>query len=103
MWYAVGMESESELGTSWISSFGIRQSDSLSIKYVASIYWTIATVMSVGYGDVSATNNLERMFSIFSQIVGAAIFGTILVTASAFALKFACLLWLTAPLASASL
>ena len=32
---------------------------SVSERYIASVYWTIATMMSVGYGDISAGNPSE--------------------------------------------
>ena len=40
-------------------------------QYFASVYWTIATMMAVGYGDVSPGNTTERMYGIFTQVVGA--------------------------------
>lgn len=37
-------------------------------QYLASLYWTIATLMSVGYGDISADNNRERMFALVTMV-----------------------------------
>lgn len=37
-------------------------------QYLASLYWTIATLMSVGYGDISANNNRERMFALVTMV-----------------------------------
>mgnify|MGYP002053148656 CR=1 FL=1 len=35
--------------------------------YITSMYWTIATMTAVGYGDISATNDVERFFSILTR------------------------------------
>eukprot|EP00752_Nemacystus_decipiens_P018412 g16511.t1 len=52
--------------------------DSLGSKYLAGLYWTIATLMSVGYGDISADNNRERMFALVTMVIGSTAFGFII-------------------------
>ena len=42
--------------------------------YVASIYYTVTTITTVGYGDLSAQNTLERIFSVFTMITGVIAF-----------------------------
>ena len=49
-------------------------------KYFASFYWTIATMMAVGYGDISASKPEEMIFAIFTQMAGAIAFGFIIAT-----------------------
>ncbi|CAN0174432.1 unnamed protein product [Hapterophycus canaliculatus] len=39
-----------------------------AVQYLASLYWTIATLMSVGYGDIPANNNRERMFALVTMV-----------------------------------
>ena len=53
--------------------------DSLESRYLAAVYWTIATMMAVGYGDVNPTTVPERVVAIAAQIVGATAFGFIIV------------------------
>ena len=52
-------------------------SDYLNIKeygefdyYTLSFYWTITTITTVGYGDISATNTAERWFCSLVMIIG---------------------------------
>ena len=52
----------------------------LGSRYLASMYWTIATMMAVGYGDIYATTPAERMYAIFTQLLGALSFGMIIAT-----------------------
>ena len=51
-------------------------------RYLASLYWTIATMMAVGYGDVYAQTNAEKIYSVLAQTVGAVMFGLIIGTVS---------------------
>ncbi|GMH86577.1 hypothetical protein TrST_g13891 [Triparma strigata] len=55
-------------------------SHTLTSQYIASFYWTIATMMAVGYGDISAETNSERFYAIITQVVGAVAFGFIIAT-----------------------
>ena len=61
----------------WLVSMKI-QNESNFTKYIYSLYWTIVTIMTVGYGDISAQNEYEALFSIFSIIFGSGLYGFIL-------------------------
>ncbi|XP_047308112.1 potassium channel AKT1-like [Impatiens glandulifera] len=41
---------------------------SLSVRYVTSIYWSITTLTTVGYGDLHAENTKEMIFIIFYML-----------------------------------
>ena len=47
--------------------------DDLSLYYV-SFYWCITTITTVGYGDISGTNNYERVFCSLIMVVGVIMF-----------------------------
>ncbi|KAA0160673.1 hypothetical protein FNF28_05372 [Cafeteria roenbergensis] len=49
----------------------------LGARYLLSLYWVVATLMAVGFGDIHAITTVERAYSIFTQIVGAIFFGII--------------------------
>ena len=55
-------------------------SHTLTSQYIAAFYWTIATMMAVGYGDISANTDSERAYAIATQVIGAIAFGFIIAT-----------------------
>ena len=48
--------------------------------YLYSVYFTFTTLTTVGYGDVTPTNNDERLYALLCQLIGAFVFGYILST-----------------------
>merc|ERR1719456_1969180 len=63
----------------WVRYFGVDYF-SLTSKYIASFHLVTASMMAVGYGDIFPLNSGERLYSIFTQLVGATAFGFILST-----------------------
>ncbi|KAJ1547745.1 Kinesin-like protein kif27 [Nowakowskiella sp. JEL0078] len=49
----------------------------LGFLYIRSLYWTVATMTTTGYGDVHAVNDIERMFSILAMLFGIFFYGYI--------------------------
>ena len=42
--------------------------------YAVAMYWAVTTITTVGYGDISGTNNFERVFCSVMMIVGVILF-----------------------------
>lgn len=45
-------------------------------RYLTSLYFIITTFSTVGYGDISASNSIEKILCIFAMLVGVAAFST---------------------------
>ena len=43
-------------------------------KYLTSIYFTVTTITTVGYGDVSISTKLEKIFCIVTMLTGVIAF-----------------------------
>ena len=52
--------------------------ESLSDYYWIGFYWGMMTLTTVGYGDITATNNLERIFFTLVMLVSAFVFSYLL-------------------------
>jgi len=50
---------------------------SVGERYVASIYWALTTMSTIGYGDIVAVTNSERMVSILVMLAGSVVFGIV--------------------------
>ena len=51
-------------------------------QYLISIYWALTTLTTVGYGDITPTNDVERLYSLLTLLTGALVFGYLLSTVS---------------------
>ncbi len=46
--------------------------------YIRSLYWSVVTLTTVGYGDIVPTNNLETLYSMMVMIVGVGVYGYVI-------------------------
>lgn len=76
LWYLQATFVDSDNGTDWIHQdptfihksraevlFYLYFINSLKKRYISSLYFVIATTVTVGYGDIHAGNTLERYIS----------------------------------------
>lgn len=70
LWYLIGMHSNSN--NTWIQPF---ENFSWQLKYINSLYWSLITMVTVGYGDIVPRNEIEKTFCIFTTLVGFTLFG----------------------------
>lgn len=53
----------------WVFNYGI-QDLTLEEKYLASLYWTVTTLCTVGYGDIKPASDIERGIVVFVELAG---------------------------------
>eukprot|EP00961_Rhodomonas_salina_P160433 2159758-Rhodomonas_salina.1 len=51
-----------------------RSNDTSASKYLLSLYFTIMTLATVGYGDIAPTNDYERLYAVVLAMLGAMVF-----------------------------
>ena len=56
--------------------YGVLDADTMS-QYVAALYWSLMTVTTIGYGDVSPQTDGERVFALCFMMLGAVLYAYI--------------------------
>lgn len=49
-------------------------SSSAFARYVACLYWSVTTMITVGYGDINAFTNVERVYAISVMLLSCGVF-----------------------------
>jgi voltage-gated potassium channel len=62
---------------SWVVAAGIEEEDPFT-QYVRSLYWTITTMTTVGYGDISPGRPVEYLLAILIMLMGASLYAFII-------------------------
>jgi hypothetical protein len=68
MWYFVAKVEGFDPDT-WVVRRGLMNEPNEK-KYIAALYWTYATMATVGYGDIYSETWLEKMVAIIVMIFG---------------------------------
>lgn len=56
----------------------MNENDTLNSTYVLSLYWSVTTMLTVGYGDIVPYNNLEKIFTMFTMLLGCCLFAYVM-------------------------
>jgi len=73
LWFFVADTFGEYFGDSWIYHGGISDM-SVMARYTVSLFWAITTMLTVGYGDITPMNTLERAINIILMLVGCGVF-----------------------------
>jgi hypothetical protein len=69
LWLMIASFNNETFEGTWVEEFSGKGYSNIEL-YWTSFYWTITTITTVGYGDISGGNNLERAFCSFVMLVG---------------------------------
>jgi hypothetical protein len=53
------------------------QNATMSVQYVTALYWSLTTMTTVGYGDISAYTTMEKIYAVVAMLIGGFAFGLI--------------------------
>jgi hypothetical protein len=74
IWHSIGSSNFYENNKNWLFVQGLENSIWYE-KYFASLYWAIITLATVGYGDITPQNMIERIFCSIVCMIGTMMFG----------------------------
>ena len=71
LWIVIATLYDETLKETWMSTYEVTMDElDKGEVYLRSTYWTISTITTVGYGDISGTNPLEEGFCAIIMICG---------------------------------
>lgn len=82
-WYYVAVLSfEAGAEITWVMAYddGSAVDGPVSRQYIFSVYWALTTLTTIGYGDITPTNMLERYYCLLAMLIGAMMFGYMMST-----------------------
>lgn len=62
----------------WILVSGNPDSLAPMDRYISSFYWTITTIATIGYGDITPKGSQQMLFVILIELLGAAMYGLVI-------------------------
>ena len=62
----------------WLALRGITAGSGLWVSYLDSLYWTVETLSTVGYGDVTPEGTAEKLYAIGTMVAGIAVIGYVI-------------------------
>lgn len=67
-WYLIAKFDDFDEDT-WVVRMNMQDDDNFTL-YITSIYWTVQTITTVGFGDIPAVTVMEKIIAIGWMIVG---------------------------------
>lgn len=75
------------LSLGWFLIEGFSNSPDLLTSYNKSIYWTITTLTTIGYGDITPQSNWGRVYTMLVMLMGVAVYGAVIAKVSSFLIQ----------------
>ncbi len=52
--------------------------DDQTTHFIKAVYWTVTTLTTIGYGDITPTTNIGRLYTMVIMILGVGIYGIVI-------------------------
>lgn len=62
----------------WIYIYPLAPNSDLETYYIKSFYWALTTLTTIGYGDITPTDNTGRIYTCFIMIIGVGMYGIVI-------------------------
>lgn len=62
----------------WVALEGLSTEVSMGSQYLNALYWCVATLTTVGYGDVLPTNDVQKIYTIVVMLLGIGVYAYII-------------------------
>lgn len=62
----------------WILIYPMDGNTDVTSYYIRSFYWALTTLTTIGYGDITPSNNAGRIFTCFIMIIGVGMYGIVI-------------------------
>ncbi len=66
------------LACGWIFLEGVPKDEPFPAQYLDAIYWTVTTLTTVGYGDITPISATQKIYTMFVMFFGVAVYGYVI-------------------------
>ena len=63
------------LSCGWLVIRGLDEALDHTNNYVNALYWSVTTITTVGYGDITPQNMIEKIYVMFTMLIGFGFYG----------------------------
>ena len=66
------------IALAWILVRGKPENESEISTYINALYWTITTLTTIGYGDITPQTDMQKIFTMFVMVSGVGFYGYVI-------------------------